>query len=148
MHDQNNFEASDSQHWFQCQLIVHPKAGNVFTTWYYDNIPFSADTYAGEEAIIVKEPSGFLGSTNHSILAGTMPVATETVDGAAIYGEGADNAAIYGAAANAATPDGNAATAGNGTAQTGDSMGFAFAILAMIAIAGAGVLAGRKLYSK
>ena len=63
----------------------------------------------------------------------------------------ADNAAIYGdtAEANVVLASDGAATADTtGTAQTGDSAGLAFAILALLTIASAGVLAGRKLYAK
>ena len=138
--DADNFKASeDGIHFFQVQLQAHPKAGCTFDHWYYDRAPISADTYAGEEPIVVHELAFY---PQHVVRANCVPAA-----GAAIYGDSADNAAIYGAAANAATPDGNAATVNNGTAQTGDTAGFALAILAMIAIAGAGVLAGRKLYN-
>ena len=147
--DSDNYSASDGVHWFQCQIKANMKPGFVFTNWFLDNNPISADTYLGEDPIIVKEPGILL---NHWITPGyaLIPPAAETADGTAIYGD-AEAAAPVTAPVNA-TPDGNApVVAGNSnssSAQTGDSAGFAFAILAMLAIAGAGVLAGRKLYVK
>ena len=145
--DMDNFTVTNTQHWYQCRITANAKPGYEFSNWYYDRQAFSADVEgAGEEPIIIKETVFY---PYHTIRAGFNQVA-----GAAIYGDDADNAAIYGDTAGAAiygaaaTPDGNAATVSDGTAQTGDSIGFAFAIIAMIAIAGAGVLAGRKLYTK
>ena len=146
--DADNFKASeDGIHFFQVQLQAHPKAGCTFDHWYYDRAPISADTYAGEEPIVVHELALY---PQHVVRANCVPAA-----GAAISSEAAGTA-IYGGEATApvaATPDGNAPViaanpTAEGTAQTSDTAGFAFAILAMLALASAGVLAGRKLYSK
>ncbi len=147
----DNFEASGTNHLYQCQIIVNVKAGYTFNNWTYDYLPLNT---TDDNPVYVEEPIFFPSHVIGMNIA--KPVAAVNDDNAAIYGD-ADNAAIYGEAAATATAgkvvlasDG-AATSSNttsGTAQTGDSMGFALAILAMIALAGAGVLAGRKLYTK
>ena len=145
--DANNFEASGTSHWYQCQIKVNPKPGYTFNTWTYDYMPISADTYKGEAEIVISEPM-FL--PNHTIGMQFNKSAGAEADNAAIYGDAAGTA-IYGNAAEAnviLASDGAATADTTGTAQTGDSAGFAFAILALLTIAGAGVLAGRKLYEK
>ena len=144
-----NLEATGTNHLYQIQLQVNPKAGYTFNNWTYDFMPISADTYKGEKEIIISDP---MFMPNHTIgMNISKPAAAIDADGTAIYGDAA-GAAIYGETATPAADvvlasDGAATATNTGTAQTGDSMGFAFAILAMIAIAGAGVLAGRKLYN-
>lgn len=145
--DSDNYSASDGVHWFQCQIKANMKPGFVFTNWFLDNNPISADTYKGEPEIIVKEPGILL---NHWITAGyaPLPIPVGETDGQAIYGDAA-SAAIYGNATAPvnATPDGNAAVVSDGTAQTSDSAGLACAILALVALA-AGITATRKIMVK
>lgn len=141
--DQNNFKASNGVHFFQVQLTANVKDGYAFDSWRYDFAKFSADTYVGENAVIVEEP---ILLDNHIIGAATTKVASANT---------ADVEFVNPATANA---DGNVALASentpaiasntDGSAQTSDSASVACAILAALALAGCGIFAGRKLYSK